>query len=210
MQIGIIGHGHVGGALGEGWAKAGHQIIFGARDPHSAKVTALLAQIGANASAVTVPEAAAAGEIVVLTVPWTAAEETVRDVAPLSGKILLDATNPLAPDLSGLTHGFDTSAAEMIADWSGGAKVVKIFNTTGSNNMENPSYPEGATTMLYCGDDADAKQIAHRLAADLGFNPLDAGPLRQARLLEPFALLWISLAYAQGQGRDIAFRLMRR
>ena len=210
MRIGIIGHGHVGGALGKGCAKAGHDVIFGARDPESHKLAELLAHIGGNASAGTVQEAATAGEVIVLTIPWSATEETVKSLAPLSGKVLFDATNPLAPNLSGLTHGFDTSAAEMIAEWSGGAKVVKIFNTTGFNNMENPTYPEGAATMLYCGDDADAKQIAHRLAADLGFDPLDAGPLRQARLLEPFALLWISLAYAQGQGREIAFRLMHR
>jgi predicted dinucleotide-binding enzyme len=87
--------------------------------------------------------------------------------------------------------------------------VVKIFNTTGYNNMANPVYPDGAATMFYCGDDAGAKATAHRLAADLGFDPVDAGPLRQARLLEPLALLWISLA-VHGAGRDIAFRLMRR
>ena len=87
---------------------------------------------------------------------------------------------------------------------------MKVFNTTGANNMGNPRYPEGPATMLYCGDDASAKEAARRLAADLGFDPVDAGPLQQARLLEAFAMLWISLAYAQGLGREIAFRLMRR
>ena len=88
--------------------------------------------------------------------------------------------------------------------------MVKVFNTTGANNMESPDYNGVAATMFYCGDDADAKATAARLASDLGFDPVDAGSLEQARLLEPLALLWIRLAYAQGMGRDIAFKLMKR
>jgi len=210
MRIGIIGHGHVGGALGKGWAKAGHEVVIGARDPASPKVAELLAGIGDSARAGTVTEAADAGEVVVLATPWSATEGIVKTLGDLGGKPLFDVANPVLPNLSGLTHGLDTSAAEMIAGWAEGAKVVKVFNTTGANNMENPSYPDGAATMFYCGDDAGAKQIAHQLAADLGFDPVDAGPLRQARLLEPLALLWITLAYQQGMGRDIAVRLMRR
>jgi hypothetical protein len=76
--------------------------------------------------------------------------------------------------------------------------------------MADPSYGGEATTMLYCGDDAAAKETAAKLAADLGFDPIDAGPLVRARLLEPFALLWITLAYPQGHGRDIAWKLMKR
>jgi predicted dinucleotide-binding enzyme len=209
MRIGIIGHGMVGGALGAGWAKRGHEVIFGVRDPKSPKVAEQLAQISGNATAGSVTEAADAGEVVVLATPWDATEGVVKTLGDLGGKPLLDATNPLAPNLSGLTHGLDTSGGEMIAGWAEGAKVVKIFNTTGFNNMANPIYPEGTATMFYCGDDAGAKATAHGLAADLGFDPVDVGPLRQARLLEPLALLWISLA-VQGLGRDVAFRLMRR
>ena len=87
--------------------------------------------------------------------------------------------------------------------------MVKIFNTIGYNVMANPSFGSVPATLLYCGDDGDAKSVARDLAAAIGFDPVDAGPLRQARVLEPFALLWISLAFG-GQGREIAFRLMRR
>ena len=106
--------------------------------------------------------------------------------------------------------GHDTSAAEQVAGWAGGARVVKIFNTTGSNNMENPDYGGQAATMFYAGDDEAAKQAARQLAGDIGFDPIDAGPLANTRLLEPLAMLWIYLAYPGGQGREIAFRLLRR
>ena len=91
-----------------------------------------------------------------------------------------------------------------------GARVVKIFNTTGFSNMENPEYGEGRSMMLYCGDDAQAKEVAAQLATELGFEPYDVGPLTEARLLEPFALVWIHLAVLQGMGSGFAFRLMRR
>jgi len=97
-----------------------------------------------------------------------------------------------------------------VAEWAPEAKVVKIFNTTGDNNMRNPVFGAERVTMFYCGDDKGAKEIAGRLASDLGFEPLDSGPLSQARLLEPAALLWITLAVKYGLGRDIGYKLMRR
>ena len=208
MRIGIIGAGSVGGALGRGWARAGHEVTFGVRHPADPKLKQLLEETGAKA--VSPAEAAADAGVVALATPWEGTEEAVRGLEDLSGRILFDATNPLAPNLSGLTHGFDTSAAEQVASWAPGARVVKIFNTTGANNMENPDFHGVAATMFYCGDDKDAKSTAHQLAADLGFDPVDAGSLEQARLLEPLALLWIRLAYLQGMGRDIAFKLMKR
>jgi predicted dinucleotide-binding enzyme len=157
-----------------------------------------------------VGETAAGAEVVVFATPWEATQDAVRHAGDLAGKVVLDCTNPLAPKLAGLTHGFDTSAAEQVASWAPGARVVKVFNTTGANNMENPDFNGVAATMFYCGDDADAKGIAAKLAGDLGFDPVDAGSLEQARLLEPLALLWIRLAYVQGLGREIAFKLMKR
>jgi predicted dinucleotide-binding enzyme len=208
MRIGIIGAGSVGGTLGRGWAGAGHEVTFGVRDLASPKA-AELAQ-GTSAKVASVAGAAAFGEVVVFATPWEATEEAVKGAGDLAGKIVFDCTNPLAPQLSGLTHGFETSAGEMVASWAPGARVVKIFNTTGANNMANPDFHGVAATMFYCGDDAEAKAVASRLAADLGFDPVDAGDLAQARLLEPLALLWIRLAYVQKQGREIAFKLMKR
>jgi 8-hydroxy-5-deazaflavin:NADPH oxidoreductase len=210
MKIAIIGAGHVGGTLGLGWANRGHEVLFGVRDAADPKLQGLLARAGGNARAASVRNAVAPAEVVALTVPWEAAQDAIRSAGNLSGKILLDCTNPLKPDLSDLVVGHTASGAEQVAGWAAGARVVKIFNTTGYSNMESPEYREGRSMMLYCGDDASAKQAAAQLAAELGFEPYDLGPLTEARLLEPLALVWIHLAVAQGMGTGFAFRLMRR
>jgi predicted dinucleotide-binding enzyme len=210
MKIAIIGSGNVGGTLGKGWAKRDHEVIFGARDTADPKLKELLAAAGSKARATSVKDAAASAEVVALTVPWDAAQDAVKNAGELRGKILLDCTNPLKPDLSGLTDGHSISGGEQVAAWAPGARVVKIFNTTGAPNMGNPVYPEGPSMMLYCGDDPAAKNIAAQLASDLGFEAHDAGPLAEARLLEPFALVWIHLAVFQKMGTNFAFRLMRR
>ncbi len=210
MRIAVIGSGNVGGTLGKGWASKGHSVTWGVRDPGDRKVQHLVKETQGKARAASVPEAAKSAEIVVLTVPYEAVQDAIRSAGDLEGKVLLDCTNPLSPDLSGLTVGHTTSAAEQVAALAPHARVVKIFNTTGSGNMANPLYSAGPLTMLYCGDDAAAKKSAAGLAADLGFDPVDAGGLAVARLLEPFALLWINLALKQGLGPDFGFRLVRR
>lgn len=208
MNIGILGAGNVGATLGTGWARKGHAVWFGSRDPQSAELAAVVAKAGANARAASLAEAAKA-EVVVVTLPWPATREVLQGL-DLRGRIVLDATNPLLPGLAGLELGHDTSGAEKVAEWAPGAKVVKIFNTTGYNNMADPVYHGQATFMPYCGDDAGAKQAAAQLAADLGFDAVDAGPLSHARLLEPWAMTWIWLAVKGGLGRDFAFQRVKR
>jgi predicted dinucleotide-binding enzyme len=185
-------------------------VTYAARDPQSQRTQAAVKAAGANARADTVANAVQAADVVVLAVPFGEAESVVRSLGGLGGKILLDATNPLTPDFMGLTVGYSDSAGERVARAAKDAKVVKIFNCTGAGNMSNPAYPEGAATMFYAGDDAEAKRVAASLAADCGLHPVDAGPLRNARLLEPLAMLWIYLAYGAGMGPDIAFRLVKR
>ncbi|HYE74281.1 MAG TPA: NADPH-dependent F420 reductase [Blastocatellia bacterium] len=209
MRIGIIGVGNVGSALGTGWVRAGHEVMFGVRNPDDEKVQRLLSLLGTKAQAAPVADAAKFGEVIVLATPWPAAKDAISQIGDLSGKILFDCTNPLKPSLDGLELGLDSSGGEQVAEWAKGAKVVKIFNTTGADNMAKPHYGETKLTMLYCGDDASAKETAAKLAADLGFDPVDVGPLKQSRLLEPLAMLWISLAFG-GLGRDFAFNLIRR
>jgi predicted dinucleotide-binding enzyme len=210
MKIGIIGSGNVGGTLGSRWAQAGHQIVFSSRSPDSDAMKALIGEAGPNARAATARDAAAASDVILVATPWPSTREALTGLGDLSGKILIDATNPLLPDLSGLAVGTTTSAGEQVAQWAPGAKVVKAFNTVGSNIMANASFGDHPVVLFYCGDDAGAKQTVHELARELGFDPHDAGPLTQARLLEPFALLWISLALVQGYGREIAFQFLRR
>jgi NADPH-dependent F420 reductase len=210
MTIGVIGSGNVGGTLGTRWAKAGHDIVYGTRDPQANDIKQLLAQAGGKARAATLPEAARVGEVLLLAMPWDVTQSVLEDLGDLAGKTLIDATNPLLADLSGLDAGTTTSGAEKVAAWARGAKVVKAFNTVGANIMANPLFGAERPVLFYCGDDAQAKQTAKQLAEAIGFEALDAGPLTQARLLEPFALLWISLALKYGYGRDIAFKLLRR
>jgi NADPH-dependent F420 reductase len=207
MKLAIIGTGSVGGNLGKLLAAKGYSVTLGARDPRSPKVTKLQEQ-SAGTAVKPVAEAIAGSDVVVLAIPWHAAEELVR-AANLDGKILIDATNPIAAGLE-LALGHDTSAAEKIAAWAPGARVVKAFNTIGANNLENPRFGDDAATMFICGDDAQAKMVTAEMAEALGFEAVDAGPLSNARLLEPMAMLWIRLAMVEGQGRDIAFKLLRR
>jgi predicted dinucleotide-binding enzyme len=210
MKIGIIGSGNVGGALGTRWAKNGHSITFAAREPNSKKIQEAVRAAGPNAAAGSPSDAVRLSEVVLLATPFPAAEDAVRSGGNWTGKILIDATNPLRPDLSGLAVGCTESAGEKVAGWAPAAKVVKAFNTVGANIMEDPKFAGGKVALFYCGDDAGAKKTVAGLIGELGFDPLDAGPLTQSRVLEPFAMLWISLALQYGYGRDFAFELLRR
>ncbi|HEV2616074.1 MAG TPA: NADPH-dependent F420 reductase [Candidatus Acidoferrales bacterium] len=210
MNIAIFGAGNVGSALGKGWAAKGHSVYFGVPEPQSEKMRALVKSVGANARAGSVKDAATNADVIVLATPWPATHDAILAAGKLDGKIVIDCTNPLKPDLSGLVLGQTTSAAEQVAQWAPGARVVKAFNTTGAGNMANPRYDGKEITMCIAGDDAQAKSTVMQLARDLGFDPVDAGPLQNARLLEPFAMLWIYLAVKQGLGSDIAFQLLRR
>ncbi len=199
MKIGILGAGNVGSALGRKWIEAGHEVRYGVRSPKPGE-----------ALETSVAEAARFGEVVVLATPWPATREALAAAGDLGGKIVVDCTNPLRPALDGLEIGTDRSGAELVAGWAPGARVVKAFNTVGFNIMADPGFGDRNATLLYCGDDASAKAAVHRLAAECGFEPVDAGPLTQARLLEPFALLWITLALKYGMGREFVFQLLRR
>ncbi|NIR46173.1 MAG: NADPH-dependent F420 reductase [Gemmatimonadetes bacterium] len=209
MRIGIIGIGNVGGTLGRSWAARGHEVIFGVRDPRAPHVTALLEEIGPAARATNIEEAVAAASTVVLAVPWEAAPDVIAAAGDLSGKILVDTTNPIAPGFE-LALGHDTSAAEEIARCADGARVVKAFNTLGAEHLADPIFGDEVLTMFLCGDDPEARDTVAELARELGFEVVDAGPLKNARLIEPLAMLWIRLALVEGAGRDIAFKLIRR
>ena len=213
MKLAIIGAGNVGGTLGTAWAqKAGHEIFFGVTNPRSDKTQALLRMLGGKARAGTAAEAKAFGEIIVLTTPWPAAEAAIRSMGDLSGRIILDATNPLAmgPDGLGLEIGHSISAGEKVQGWAKGASVFKTLNTTGFANMANPVFHGVKSVMFVAGDDAANKPKVTALVAALGFEVVDAGPLRNARLLEAHAMLWIELALKRGLGRDWAFAVVRR
>jgi 8-hydroxy-5-deazaflavin:NADPH oxidoreductase len=209
MKIAIIGAGNVGRALGRAWGSKKHTIAYGVRDVSSEKTRAAVAESGPEAHASSPARVVRGADVVVLAVPWSAAEIALGDAGDLEGKVLVDATNPLSVGATELVVGHTTSVGEQAARWAQGARVVKAFNTIGAPLMGDPEVGGEPASMLLCGDDPDAKRIVMGLAEELGFEPVDAGPLKRARLLEPLALLWTTLAHAEGLGTGIAFRLLR-
>ena len=210
MKIAILGTGNVGGALARVWTRKGHEILFGTREPQSVKVQDLVANLGKRAKAESLVHAARDAEVVVLATPWSAARETLQSCGRLAGKLVIDCTNPLAPDLSGLSVGGDSSGGEQVAQWSGGAAVFKSFNTTGAENMAKAGEFASKPVMFYCGNDDAWRPTVVKLIEDAGFEPVDAGKLSSARWLEPLAMLWIHSSYKAGLGTDWAFAAVRR
>lgn len=209
MNIAIIGAGNVGGALGKRFAAAGHDIVFGVRDPAREKYQSLVMQAGSRARLASNAEAAAGASAILLSTPWSTTESALAACGDLSRKIVIDATNPLGADLN-LGMGLTDSGGEQVARWAKGALVVKAFNSTGFNVMDDPVLDGRHAVMFVAGDDAAAKGVVLDLAGAIGFEAIDAGPLKIARLLEPLAVLWIHCAYRQGLTRDYAFALIRR
>lgn len=211
MKISIIGAGMVGGALGKSWGSRGHEVTYATRNPSDAKVQKVVSESGPQARAATVADAVSQAEVIVLATNWESTQDAIKSCGDIKDKIILDATNPIGyvGGKMGLTVGFSTSGGEQVAKWAVGARVVKIFNSTGYTNMVSPDYKGQAATMFYCGDDAEAKKVAHSLSSALGFDSVDVGPLSQARLLEPLAMLWITMAFG-GQGTQIALKLLKR
>jgi predicted dinucleotide-binding enzyme len=206
VHIAVIGGGGVGETLGKGWARRGHTVVFGVRDPGSEKSKKLASSSGIAVK--TNRDAATVAQVIVLATPWQATREAVVACADLAGKIVIDCTNPLNADFTGLAVGHTTSGAEQIASWASGARVFKAMNQIGSNLMDDPKVPGGQPVMFVAGE-AEGKAEVMSLVRELGFDTVDAGDLSIARLLEPYAMLWIHLALRRGFGPDIAFALLR-
>jgi predicted dinucleotide-binding enzyme len=205
MRIAIIGTGRVGGAIARGLTGKGHEVTLGARDAGGDGVRALAEATGAR---VAMPEVAAAGaEVVILALPWDAAAGAVSALGELAGKVVIDCMNPIGmvDGALALTVGHTTSGAEVVAGWVPGARVVKTLNQVGAEIMAHNAHLPHRPVQFVAGDDAGAKAVAMTILTDLGFDPLDAGDLRMARFLEPFAVVWINQALSRGKGRDWAF-----
>lgn len=207
MRIAVIGAGSVGTALGQAWLKHGEDVTWGLRNPSDPKYAAL------PKGRIRPPtEAARDAEVVVVATPWPATEAVVKGLGALANKIVIDCTNPLGMGTDGLrlVLGFTTSAGEQVAAWAPGAFVFKTLNTTGANNMARAAEFTTQPMMPVAGDDAQKKRIVMELVERLGFMPVDAGPLKNARLLEPLAMVWIDQAMQRGRGRDFAFAVVDR
>lgn len=208
MEVSIIGAGNVGIALARGFTARGQRVTLGVPDPTQYAQEAAL--LGTQAPIVSTSEAIATGQIVILAVPYSAALQIAADLSDWGGRILVDATNPIAPGMAGLLIGNTSSGAESIASRAHNARVVKAFNTTGAENMADSRYPDGKVFMPICGDDADARAQMLTLARLIGFDAVDMGELNVARYIEPFAMAWIHLAIKRGAGRRFAFARLAR
>jgi len=205
MKIAIIGTGTVGSALARGLQKSTHEVILGARDVTDSATQQLAADVGAELA---LPrEAATSAELVILALPWNVAEGAVKALGDLTGKIVIDCMNPLGMvgGALGLVLGYSTSAGETVAAWLPGARVVKTLNQVGAEMMADNAGLSHRPVMFMAGDAAEAKASVAAVLSDLGFEPLDAGDLTKARLLEPFGMVWINQALLRGKGRNWAF-----
>jgi predicted dinucleotide-binding enzyme len=207
MRVAIIGAGRVGAALAQGLRGKGHVVALGVRDAGRPDLQAL-AQ-GCEASLATPAQAAQAADIVILALPWDAAEAAVTALGDMAGKIVIDCMNPLGmvDGGLGLLMGHTTSGGETVAGWLPKARVVKTLNQVGAEIMADARALRRPPAMFMAGDDAAAKKTVANLLADLGFEPLDAGGLRQARILEPLAMVWINQALLRGKGRNWALTI---
>lgn len=210
MNIGIIGAGNMGGALGRIWTNKNHKVMFSFMRDES-QLRALAESIGERASSGTPAEAAVFGDIVLLSVPWNAIEEAVEQTqGRLSGKVVISCNNPLKPDMSGLQVGTTTSGAEEVARMAMGANVVEVlFPFADVLKSESVEFGTTKPTQFFCGDDVPAKVMVAQLISDVELEPVDAGPLSCARYLEPLGMLLVQLAYTQQMGQ-VAFKLLRK
>lgn len=209
MKITVIGAGNMGSAFVKQLTRAGHQVSVTARD--AAKATEVAAaHLGAKA----VPSAGAGegADAVVLATSYPEAAAALRGAGDLTGKVVIDITNPLTADYMGLTIGHDTSAAEEIAKAVPGAEVVKAFNTVFAQVLaEGPDFGNGRKVEVFVASDSErAKQTATAIAESIGFAVVDAGGLKNARYLEPLAGLNIYLGYGAGLGTAIAPTWIRK
>ncbi len=202
MEISIIGTGNMAKGFANVFAKVGHQVTVVGRD--EGKARAVASAVGHGVKSTGLNGAGAAGDVTFLAVPYDAAADIVASGA-FDDKIVVDVTNPMKADFSGLTIGHSTSAAEEIQKKAPGAKVVKAFNTVFASVLANGGKTAGKdTTVFVAGDDEDARRRVVALAKSAGFGTVETGALSSARLLEPVAALNIALGYGLGHGTDIA------
>ena len=205
--IAVIGTGNVAGALGPAFAEQGHTIVYGSRNPDSESAQALAARTGDGASVTNSSDAVVDADIVVLAIPGLMVDEITRSLGNLSGKILIDPTNPLSRDSDGLfLHMAETSNTEIIQAAAPDAFVVKAFNTLNWKTMVDPASSGGPVSIPLAGNDDAAKQVVAELVQNMGLDPIDVGPAANAIWVEGMLMLWINNQYVYGRPFDFDLR----
>jgi len=200
--VAILGTGDMGDSFGPRLAALGYRVVYGSRNPATERVKALVALTGHSSTATTQKEAAQLGDIVLLALPWPAMETVTQNLGDLSGKVLIDMSWPPAriADDGYYEYTMERSAAEMIQGWNPGAMVAKAFLTLGSNVIDDPSTASGPVSVPIASNSRIAKEKTARIAAELGLDPVDAGPLRYARHIEAMAQIFM---VPHMQNRDV-------
>jgi predicted dinucleotide-binding enzyme len=204
MRIGILGSGLMGGKLGTIWARAGHEVVFS-----YARSEQKLKKLGPHG---TPREAVLEADAVLLAVHWSRVDDVLKQAGDLSGKTLVSCSLPMNADDTDLVIAHTSSGSEALAKKAPKARVVSAFNTVPSEVLFDVFAARRRArrpSLIYCGDDARSKKIAAELIRDVGFDPVDAGPLRIARYTEPFTLLVAQLAYEGDEGPELAYRFER-
>ncbi|MBL7889817.1 MAG: NAD(P)-binding domain-containing protein [Bacteroidia bacterium] len=205
MNIAIIGTGNVGGALATKWSHKGHNILLGVRDANSFKGKELLKN--PNTMTASIHDAVKNSDIILIATPATMAVEVAQSLGNTEGKIIIDTMNIV---MGRGPAGFTNTSDALLANTQS-KDVVKCFNTTGFNNMQNTEYKNTTIDVFVAGDSVKGKEVAIKLAKDAGFAECyPIGGNDKFELMEKFAFFWINLAMFQGQGRDIAFKLLKR
>ena len=211
MRIGILGSGLMGGKLGTIFARAGHEVVFSyARSVQ--KLNKLAREAQGNARAGTPREAAQDADAVLLAVHWSRINDVLNQIGDLSGKVIVTCSLPMNSRDTELVFAHTSSGAEELAKLIPKARVVSAFNTVPSEvlfGVFESKRKANRPSLVYCGDDKNSKKIAVELIGDVGFDPVDVGPLRIARYSEPFALLIAKLAYEGKGGPELAYRFER-
>ena len=211
MRVGVLGSGLMGGKLGTIFARAGHEVVFSyARSKE--KLKGLARDARGNARAGTPREAAQGSDTLLLAVHWSRIDDVLSQAGDLAGKAMVSCSLPMNEDDSGLVVAYPSSGAEETAHRVPEARIVGAFNTVPSEALFGvfaARYNRTRPSLVYYGDDPDAKRVAAGLIRDVGFDSVDTGPLRAARYAEPFALLVGQLAYEGGGGPEVAYRFER-
>lgn len=215
MRLGILGSGRMGGKLGTIFARAGHDVVFSYSNSR-AKLEKLARDAGGQARAGAPAEAAKDADALLLAVHWTRVDDVLKKAGDLSGKVIVSCSLPMNANDTGLVIANTSSGSEELAKKVPKAHVVSAFNTVPSEVLFSVFERAGSgkreagsanrPTVVYCGDNARAKKVAAQLISDVGFEPIDAGPLRIARYTEPFTLLVGQLAYEGDRGPAMAYR----
>ncbi|MBI1796358.1 MAG: NADPH-dependent F420 reductase [Candidatus Eisenbacteria bacterium] len=208
MRVGILGSGLMGAKLGTLFARAGHDVVF-SYSRSERKLKRLAREAGGRARAGTPREAAREADAVLLAVHWSRVGDVLKRAGDLAGKVIVSCSLPMNANDTDLAIAHTSSGAEALARKVRTARVVAAFGTVPSEVLFDvfaSRRKRPRPSLLYCGDDTGAKKVAARLIRDVGFEPVDAGPLRMARNMEPFTLLIAQLAYEGDRGPELAYR----